>query len=43
MECVGKAPKVSQNKDLNQTNAEPNMCDILSKINRDISHWHFEI
>ena len=24
MECVGQAHKVSQNKDLNQTNAEPN-------------------
>ena len=23
MEFVGEAPKVSQNKDLNQTNAEP--------------------
>ena len=59
MECVGEAPKVSQNKDLNQTNAEPcgkttdpanffpfftlKLCDILSKINRNISHRHFEV
>ena len=59
MECVGQAHKVSQNKDLNQTNAEPNaktadpaiffsfftlkLCEILSKIKRDISHKHFEV
>ena len=59
MECVGEAPKVSQNKDLNQTNAKPSaktadpanfflfftlkLCEILSKINRDISHRHFEV